>query len=274
MLCLCEHLIRRHLGHNHPAPSVQLNGHEHRGHLLARRILIMSNGRRITTDDTLKAIHQRQCRFFTRVLLAEIKLADLCGIFRMHDDNARLIRNQQVACLIDREPRKPLLKAGERDRSRHDACDRAVLHDRHSNDDDHLARDRRNHRLGDDGFARLHCFLVVITLPAVVRAIFIVITDAVRLKIEYIREHVRVFLDITQLRDTRCTITLQNHRVAGQFLQMCLVRLKDALRIQGHLLPQSCPNHFGILIQHITRHFVADAKKNQESHQNYRQNKR
>ena len=215
MLCLCEHLIRRHLGHNNPTATVQLNGHEHRRQIFARRILIMRDGRRVAANDTLKSIHQRLCRFFTRVLLAEIELADLCRIFRVHDDNARLVRNQQVACLIDREPREPLLKSCERDGSRHNACNRAVLHDRHSNDDNDLARDRRNHRLGDDGFARLHCLLVVIALPAVVRAIFIVITDAVRLKIEDIREHVRVFLDIAQLRDTRCTIPLQNRCVAG-----------------------------------------------------------
>ena len=274
MLCLCEHLIRRHLGHNNPTATVQLNGHEHRRQIFARRILIMRDGRRVAANDTLKSIHQRLCRFFTRVLLAEIELADLCRIFRVHDDNARLVRNQQVACLIDREPREPLLKSCERDGSRHNACDRAVLHDRHSNDDNDLARDRRNHRLGDDGFARLHCLLVVIALPAVVRAIFIVITDAVRLEIEDIREHVRVFFDITQLRDTRCAITLQNHRLAGHFFQMRLVRFKDALRIQGHLLAQSCPNHFGILIQHIARHFVADAKENKKSYQDYRQDKR
>ena len=230
-------------------------------------------GCRILLKHALKRCHNDGRNLYARLLLAEIQLTDLIRCFRIDNDNARFIRNEDAPRLVDRDIREAFIEIGKPDRSGHNAGHRTVVQYRHCNNHNNLARNGRDDGFRNYGLSRLQNLFIVISITSVDRAVICIEAMPILLQIGHIGEDPRMGLDFSHLCKTCVAITAAYRSFAGELLQMCLVRLKDTPNIECGLLSKPRPNRLSIGIQHIACHLVADPKKDQKSNQHDRKNK-
>ena len=139
----------------------------------------MRENRCILVDHGLEGIHEARRDLNTRYFLAEIKLADLCRLIWVDDDEPRLVHNNELPCTVRRHLRQGIVKIVETDCPCHNTREDTVLHDRHSNDCDHLAGDRRDHRFGDHRLLCVNDLFEVIPFRTIKGAAVCVKADAV-----------------------------------------------------------------------------------------------
>ena len=139
----------------------------------------MREHRFILVDHRFEGIHEARRDLNTPYFLSEIELADLRRLVRMNDDKPRLIHDNELPRVVRRHLRQGIVKIVETDCPCHNTREDTVLHDRHSNDCDHLAGDRRDHRFGDHRLLCLNCLFEVIPFRTIKGAAVCVKADAV-----------------------------------------------------------------------------------------------